>query len=194
MSGLRHARASISLHGVTRHILLLSGSLRIASSNTALLHAASALAPPHVEASLFDGIGDLPHFNPDMDRDPAPVAVQRWRDALGTADAVLISTPEYAHGLPGVLKNALDWVVGSGEFMHTRVGLLNASAASTFAPAALQETLVTMMAVLVPDAIVTVPLSRRPVDVASILADPPAVAAIRDAMRALASAIAVSSA
>jgi NAD(P)H-dependent FMN reductase len=86
--------------------------------------AASASAPTF---EVFDGIEALPHFNPDRDVEPPPPEVGRWRAALAGADAVVIATPEYAHGYPGALKDALDWIVGSGELVDTPVLLVTAS-------------------------------------------------------------------
>lgn len=131
-------------------ILAVSGSLRSASSNSVLLRAAATAAPPGIIVSIFEGIGDLPHFNPDLDppEDPAPhPAVAEWRRCLCEADAVIFSTPEYAHGVPGVLKNALDWIVGSGELVDKPVALLQTSATrGEFARASLVETLTVMSA------------------------------------------------
>lgn len=121
-------------------IIAVSGSLRADSSNTLLLRAATRLAPPYCTLELFDGIGDLPHFNPDREEEPH-TAVARWKSAVATADGLLFSTPEYAHGIPGSLKNALDWLVGSTEIVGKPVALLNASPLSTYAPAALAEVL-----------------------------------------------------
>jgi len=92
-------------------ILAISGSLRAASTNTTLLKAAAALAPEDVMFNLYDGLGDLPHFNPDLDEDPPHATVAEFRFQLGKSAGVIFSSPEYAHGVPGVLKNALDWVV-----------------------------------------------------------------------------------
>jgi chromate reductase, NAD(P)H dehydrogenase (quinone) len=96
-------------------ILAISGSLQARSKNVALLNAAAILAPPGVDLVLFDGIRDLPHFNPDIEASAVPESVLRWRQALAVSDAVLIASPEYGFSLPGVLKNAIDWVIGSGE-------------------------------------------------------------------------------
>src|SRR5690349_783719 len=101
--------------GRSMRIFAISGSLRASSLNTAVLQAAVALAPPGVEIVLYDGLSRLPHFNPDVDGEIALAPVADWRTRLRAADGVLISSPEYAHGVPGSLKNALDWVVGSGE-------------------------------------------------------------------------------
>jgi chromate reductase len=90
-------------------VLAISGSLRRESHNTKLLRAASELLPPSAELEILDGLADVPPYNEDDDVDPAPPAVQRLRDTIAAADAVLISTPEYNQSIPGVLKNALDW-------------------------------------------------------------------------------------
>lgn len=108
-------------------ILAVCGSLQARSRNLDLLHAAAAAAPPGVTVTIFDGLGDLPHFNPDLETASAPAAVTRWRDALAGSDAVLIACPEYAFSLPGVLKNAIDWVVGSGELEQKIVGVTAAT-------------------------------------------------------------------
>jgi NAD(P)H-dependent FMN reductase len=96
-------------------ILAICGSLQAKSKNLALLSSASTLVPAGVEFVLFDGLRDLPHFNPDIEIESAPESVLRWRDALAGSDAVLIACPEYGFSLPGVVKNAIDWVIGSGE-------------------------------------------------------------------------------
>jgi NAD(P)H-dependent FMN reductase len=96
-------------------ILAVCGSLQTQSKNLALLTAAAALAPPGVDFVLFDGIRHLPHFNPDIEATSVPESVVQWRQALAASDAVFIATPEYGFSLPGVLKNAIDWVIGSGE-------------------------------------------------------------------------------
>ena len=96
-------------------ILGVCGSLQRQSGNLALLEVAAGSAPPGVEVVLFDGLRDLPHFNPDLDASGAPESVTRWRRALAESDAVLIASPEYGFSLPGALKNGIDWVIGSGE-------------------------------------------------------------------------------
>jgi chromate reductase len=90
-------------------VLGISGSLRGDSHNTRLLRAAARELPEGVEFRLFDGLRDVPPYDEDDDRDPAPAAVQRLREAIAGADAVLIATPEYNSSIPGQLKNALDW-------------------------------------------------------------------------------------
>jgi chromate reductase len=89
--------------------------LQAKSTNLTLLRAAAAAAPEGVEVVFFEGLRDLPHFDPDLEASGEPPAVHAWRRALAESDAVLIASPEYGHSLPGVLKNAIDWVIGSGE-------------------------------------------------------------------------------
>ncbi len=169
-------------------LLAISGSLRTSSSNTALLRAAAMLAPEGVVVVLFEGLGDLPHFNPDLEDAPIP-AVLDWRARLREADGVLISSPEYAHGVPGILKNALDWVVGSGELVFKPVALLNASPRSTHAQTSLIETLTVMTAALVPGASIAVPLAGRKLDAEGIASDSELSALLRPALAAFARAI-----
>ena len=138
-------------------ILAISGSLRVASLNSALLRAVARLAPADINIVLYHGLGDLPLFNPDIQAsDPPPVADLRTQ--ILSADALLIASPEYAHGVTGVMKNALDWMVSCEAFIHKPVALLNASPRAVHAQAALKETLIVMSASFVEDASVTVPI------------------------------------
>lgn len=138
-------------------VLAISGSLRKASLNTALLRATACLAPPGIEVALYRGLGDLPLFNPDIEvPEPGPVAA--LREQIVACDALIIASPEYAHGVTGVIKNALDWMVGNESFVHKPVALLNASPRATHAQAALREIVSTMSARVVKEASVTVPL------------------------------------
>ncbi|HSO99649.1 MAG TPA: NADPH-dependent FMN reductase [Solirubrobacteraceae bacterium] len=89
-------------------VLGIAGSLRRASHNRQLLRAAADLLPPAVELEVYDGLGDLPPFNEDDEFAPGE-AVERWRDAIAGADALLFATPEYNGSIPGALKNAIDW-------------------------------------------------------------------------------------
>jgi chromate reductase len=90
-------------------VLGLSGSLRRDSHNRKLLRAAAAELPPGARLAVWEGLAGLPAYDQDLDVAPAPPEVRQLRDALASADAILISTPEYNHSMPGVLKNALDW-------------------------------------------------------------------------------------
>jgi len=126
-------------------VLGISGSLRATSSCTAILRAAARVAPAGLEIAVYDGLGTLPHFSPDLDVDPLPPPVQELRARIAAADALFISSPEYAHGMPGSLKNALDWLVSALEALGKRVLLLSASpGGAAHAHAQLAEVLRTM--------------------------------------------------
>jgi chromate reductase len=112
-------------------ILAISGSLRAGATNTALLRTAGAAAPDGISVVLYDGLGALPHFNPDDDGEVVHPAVAELRARIGAADALLLSTPEYAGGLPGSFKNLLDWTVGGGETYGMPIAWVNASASPT---------------------------------------------------------------
>jgi NAD(P)H-dependent FMN reductase len=166
------------------HVLAISGSLRAASSNGALLDAAARLAPEGARIVRFEGIGALPHFNPDLDLEPPPPAVAQWRDALRGADAILLSSPEYVHGVPGALKNALDWIVSSGELSGKPLALINTSR-SSFATPQLREILGTMEVRFVDGASITLHLWTNRVDADAIVANEAAAGALRAAVAAL---------
>jgi len=155
-------------------ILALSGSLRKASVNTTVLRVAIAVAPPDVEITLFPGLADMPAFDPDMDIDgSAPPSVQAFREAVDQADGVLIASPEYAHGVSGVLKNALDWLVSCTlAFYGKPVGLLNTSSRSTIAYDSLKEIIRTMAATLVEEASQVIPLPNMTITYDQILGHP----------------------
>src|SRR5215471_4298045 len=163
-------------------ILAISGSLRAASSNTILLNAAAALAPENVEVIVYRGLADLPHFNSDFDGDAAHPAVADFRSRLCKSSGVVISSPEYAYGVPGVLKNALDWLVRSGELYEKPVVLFSASPRATFAQASLTVTLSVMSVRLIEEASVVVPLLGKKFDESRILADPGMSKAIHSAL------------
>ena len=176
----------------TLNILAVSGSLRAESRNRALLEAAQLLAPARVRITLDWSLATLPHYNPDLDTlDGAsmPPEARRWRERAGDADGILISSPEYAHGVPGVLKNALDWLVSSTTFPGKPVALLGASAISVFAPEQLRETLTTMNARFVYEASIAVPVSGAAASAASIVADPELAQLLRGALETFVSAI-----
>jgi chromate reductase len=170
--------------GVVR-VLAISGSLRSASSNGALVRAAAQLAPPGIEVAIYE-LDELPPFNPDLDTDTPPMPVAAFRAALKSADAVLLSSPEYAHGVPGVLKNALDWVVGSGELVDKPVALLNASTRATRAWRSLVETLSVMSARVIREASITVALNGTRLDAKGIASDAQLAALVESALRRLA--------
>ena len=170
-------------------ILAISGSLRTGSNNTAVLRAAARLAPAGVDIALFDGIAGLPFFNPDFEGDRIPGPVAAFRALVGEADGILISSPEYARGVAGVLKNALDWLVASFEFPNKPVALINTSPRATHALAALTLTLETMSAQLVRDASITLPLLGTATDETSIVANNELAEPLRQAITCFAAGI-----
>ncbi|EKO17226.1 flavin reductase [Leptospira kirschneri str. H1] len=99
-----------------------------------------------MEIITFSELGDLPHFSPDRDGENSPESVKKYREVLRIVDGVLICTPEYAHNMPGVLKNSLDWVVGSGEYVNKPVMALSSSPSYMGGEKALQSLLTTLRA------------------------------------------------
>lgn len=170
-------------------LLAVSGSLRAKSVNTAVLEALQALAPAGLTVTVHRGLGDLPHFNPDLDVAPPPAAVAAWRTATDAADALVFCTPEYAHGVPGSLKNALDWLVSHEAFLHKPVAIINARPGATHALASLRETLAVMNARLLDDASVTLPLTTNTLDAGGLLALPAVRAQLSAALTATARAL-----
>lgn len=179
--------ADIESKSGTIRILAISGSLRKVSSNTALLHAAIALSPKNVEMKLYGGLGDLPHFNPDLE--PTPPSVTDLRKQLGWSDGLVISSPEYAHGISGVLKNALDWLVSGEEFVGKPIALFNASPHAIHAQASLTEIVTTMAGRIVPEASITISLLGKNLDATGIVDDTEISSKLQAAIVAFATAI-----
>ena len=176
------------MDATTARILLVSGSTRSGSTNTALLRAARDAPPAGIEAELYEGLAGLPHFNPDDDVEPLPDAVADLRARIAAADAVLFCTPEYAGALPGSFKNLLDWTVGGPEMYGKPVAWVNASASPTRAAKAhesLETVLRTIHADVVSEACRHVAVARgRVVD--GLVADLDARGGIAEVLAALA--------
>jgi NAD(P)H-dependent FMN reductase len=166
--------------------LTISGSLRDRSSNSLLLDVLTPLAPPGVRLTRYAGLAGLPQFNPDHDVEPAPESVRVLREAIASADGLIVSSPEYAHGVPGALKNALDWLVSGVEIYGKPVALFNPAPMSLFAHPQLAETLRVMNAMVVEEACITLPIAGHGLDAAAIVADPALAAALQGALDALA--------
>jgi chromate reductase len=159
-------------------ILLVSGSLRGGSTNSAVLRTAAALEVPGIRAVLYAGLGGLPHFNPDDDPDGGvpPKAVAELRVALGEADAILFSTPEYAGALPGSFKNLLDWSVGGGETYGMPVAWINtagpaAPSGGADAHASLRKVLGYTGSRIVEEACARIPVARDAIGADGLIAD-----------------------
>ncbi|KIZ19273.1 NADPH-dependent FMN reductase [Streptomyces natalensis] len=169
-------------------LLALSGSLRERSSTGAVLRSALDL---HDGPAGTADIGTLPHFNPDLDGESAtpPPAVAALRTAAAAADAILIVSPEYAHGVPGTLKNALDWLVSSGECVDKPIAVITASPFPTggsYANAQLRETLKTMSGRIIPSACLEIPAIGPKTDPATErVSDEATLTDLRTALQAL---------
>jgi chromate reductase, NAD(P)H dehydrogenase (quinone) len=168
--------------------LALSGSLRHASVNSAMLRAASRLAPEPVEIEICTLLGGLPLFNPDSEDAPG-AAVQDFRRAVGQADALIFASPEYAHGVTGTIKNALDWLVSFEPFACKPVAVVNTSPRAHHADAALREILTTMAARVVGPASVSLPLLGAQLNEDSMVESPEIASAIRSMLMALAEGV-----
>lgn len=173
-------------------VLALSGSLRAASVNSGLLRAAARLAPPDLELIVFPRLGELPLFDPDREAVLATVpipAVGALYDAVAGADALLIASPEYAHGVSGTIKNALDWLVGFEPFVYKPVAVWNASPRSHHADDSLREILRTMSARVIEAGSIGFDLPNSCRDEERMIASAVVSSAIRAALAELRSAI-----
>jgi len=151
-------------------ILLVSGSLRAMSTNTALLRTMASLAD---DAVLYDRIALLPHFDPDDDIEPLHPEVAHLRGVIETADAVAFCTPEYAGALPGSFKNALDWTVGSTVLNGKPTAVINVSAVgASKAQLSLRVVLTYLMVDFVDEACVHLPIQRQHVGDDGLIDDP----------------------
>jgi len=181
------------------NIVAISGSLRAASFNTALLRAAASLAPDGMDIAVYEGLGDLPHYSPERDhyhaRDlgASPDSVGALRSAIGAADGAIICTPEYAYGIPGSLKNALDWLVSSGELWRKPVAAISASPSASGGDRAFTALLLTLSALeaTVPErARMVVPSVKTVLGADGALIHSATVDALRSVLDALAQAVA----
>ncbi len=154
---------------VTTRVLALSGSLRYGSYNTALIHAAAKLAPIAMELVCFSELDLMPLFNPDREHENIPV-LQRLKQEIKKSDGILISSPEYAHGISGVLKNTLDWLVSGDEFPYMPLALANTSPRASHGQLALREVLKTMSGTIIDAATITVPLLGTDLNAEKIIA------------------------
>lgn len=170
-------------------VVAVSGSLRAASINSAFCRAAAQLAPAGVSVTVFAALGELPLFNPDLEARP-PAAVEAWRESVGQADALLIASPEYAHGVSGPMKNALDWLVSFEGAVGKPIALVNTSPRAHHAYESLREVLLTMSTQVVPGASLSLALLGGKVTESAMLASPDVQAAVQRLFQALAEHVA----
>jgi chromate reductase, NAD(P)H dehydrogenase (quinone) len=168
-------------------LLLISGSLRDGSTNTALLRTAQAMDP---DTELYERMAALPHFNPDDDRGDLPAPVAELRAATGRADALLVCTPEYAGALPGSFKNLLEWLVGGGEAYRKPIAWINvagpaAPSGAADAHASLRKVVGYLSMEIVEEACVRIPVARDAIGEDGLIADPAIRAPLAAALAAL---------
>ena len=160
-------------------ILAISGSLRTNSSNNAVIATAATLVAGEVDFIIYEGLGSLPHF--DGSNDPAPEVIE-FRKLLGAADGVFICTPEYAFGVPGSLKNALDWTVSTGEFVNKPVALITAATGGDTAHASLKLTLTALSARVLEETTLLISFIRSKMNANSEVTDNETIQAIKNIM------------
>nr|WP_182485018.1 NADPH-dependent FMN reductase [Alpinimonas psychrophila] len=171
---------------------MISGSVRRGSVNSAVIATAAELLPADMTPVIYSGLADLPHFNPDLDREPLPHKVAELRRMIGESSALFFSSPEYAGAMPGALKNLLEWTVGGTEITNKPIGWVNPStmpnrAAETYA--SLRIVLSYTDANPVDQACVDVPIPRSLIGEDGIVRDEAIRSAISHAMIALVSAV-----
>ena len=178
----------MAVMGCSMNILGISGSLRGSSSNSRLLAAARSLKPTGVEMHITSCIATLPLFSPDLDY-ASIESVRTWAAEMKACDDGVISTPEYARGYPGALKNALDWLVNTDAFVNKPFMFLGASDRSTVGRDSLAVVLQTMSGIHIESASTTLPLLGRNLEVADIVGDSAMAAQIRGALVTFVSAL-----
>ncbi len=165
-------------------IFAISGSLRAGSSNTLLIQRFAEVESIECEVDVYDHQAELPHFNPDLESRAGSIVSDLWA-RVRAADAIVVSTPEYAHGLPGSLKNVFDWLVGSDAFIDKPFAVLTACPRSTHARESLLEILRTMSGIHVTGADLTFDMKRGKLDGDTLLAESANVYRIQECKRTL---------
>ena len=155
-----------------KNILAISGSLRDGSSNHNILQFLRKLMPEGFNYITYNGLREIPAFDPGIDNDNLPSPVSDLRKQLSRADGIIICTPEYAFGVPGALKNALDWTVSSGSFSGKPTALITASTGGENAHEAMVKILGAIDAKLTPETTLLIQFVRSKMDSSGIIADP----------------------
>ena len=150
-------------------VLAICGSTRAQSSNLNLIKAFTELAKGLFEVEIFTGLAELPHFNPDLDNESPAPEVTAFRNQLKAADGILICTPEYAMGVPGSLKNAIDWTVSSMEFHQKPTALITASSVGQKGHQALLETLMVIEAKMVEESKLLIPFIKTKINAEGVI-------------------------
>jgi NAD(P)H-dependent FMN reductase len=176
------------MRGTKKNIVGISGSLRNNSSNTAILKIISTFESENADFHIYERIGELPHFNPELDESP-PTIVDEFRKVLKEADGVVICTPEYAFGVPGVLKNALDWTVSSGELAYKPVAVITASTGGEKAHASLLLTLTALSSKVPASSTLLISFVRTKINANGEVTDPATLLALQSVYQSLLSGV-----
>lgn len=168
-----------------KNILAISGSLRAASTNLKIIENIAVLSVGSLKISVYQGLSALPQFNPDLDTDELPEAVKDLRRRIEEADGVLICSPEYVFGVPGALKNAIDWTVSSGEFSGKPTALITASLGGEKAHESLLLTLKTVEAKIGENSALLISYARTKVNSEGAVSDALTVEALKSLIETL---------
>jgi NAD(P)H-dependent FMN reductase len=147
------------------------------------------MAPGNVKVILYEGLASLPHFNPVLDDDDSSEPVRELRQLLSSANGVIICTPEYAFGVPGSLKNALDWTVSSGELTNKPVAIITASLVGEKAHASLLQIFTALSSKVSKEATLLIPFIRTKLDDKGEVSDPETLKSIHSVLTALVTCI-----
>ena len=153
------------------NILAISGSTRTSSTNLNLIKAIVTLTIDRFDVTIFQGLTHLPHFNPDLDTENPPKQIIEFRNTLRKFDGILICTPEYAMGVPGTLKNAIDWTVSSMEFSHKPTALITASSVGENGHNSLMETLKIIEAMITDETQLLISFAKTKINSNCIITD-----------------------
>jgi NAD(P)H-dependent FMN reductase len=153
-------------------IFAISGSLRTGSSNHNILKALGKMMPSEINYIIYDGLAHIPAFDPGLDNESPPATVSALRNQLAKADGIIICTPEYAYGVPGAFKNALDWMVSSASFSGKPTALITASTGGENAHEAMIKILGAIDAKLSPEITLLIQFVRSKMDAEGNIIDP----------------------
>ncbi|HWD89146.1 MAG TPA: NADPH-dependent FMN reductase [Mucilaginibacter sp.] len=168
-----------------KNIFAISGSLRAGSSNHAILRYLGGLMPANINYNIYDGLANIPAFDPGLDNNDPPAAVSDLRDKVAQADAIIICTPEYAYGVPGALKNALDWTVSSGSLSGKPTALITASTGGENVHEAMIKILGALDAKLAQETILLIPFVRTKIDANGNIIDNETVERLQNVLKSL---------
>jgi chromate reductase len=178
-SGLHGIRYYWTLNIMKRKIFAISGSLRAGSSNHAILNLLGKMMPAGINYTIYNGLSTIPAFDPGLDNGNPPAPVVAFRQQIAEADTIVICTPEYAYGVPGALKNALDWTVTSASFSGKPTALITASTGGENAHGALIKTLGAIDADLIKEATLLISFVRSKMDSEGNITDEESVIKLR---------------